>query len=409
VATPSITAGPVARALEQVRSLTAPEARTLLQQSSPEERAEWLRSLQQLSDAVAAATIIATDIFDANGDGQVLHGAATTQAWVRSACRTTGAEAAERVRLARASRTILGRPVERLIRGSLTYEHLRAIDRGTRRLDLDRRQDAVALLTDLAEVAPVADVQVAAQHLAQVVDPDGTLAHAERQFDRRYLTVAPLMDGMTALDGLLDAEAAAIVDAALRPFLTPDGPTDVRSTEQRRADGLVQLMHSACDQHDVPVAGGERPHLNVVVDRSGLARISEGGWPLHPASVTRISCDAQFTALLLDGEGTVVDLGRTRRLFSPRQRRLLAARDGGCRWPGCHRPSSHTDAHHLIAWQDGGATDAVNALLLCRFHHRLVHEGGWALRAVEPDRGAQGPVAVIGPRGQRLTSDPRGP
>ncbi len=72
-------------------------------------------------------------------------------------------------------------------------------------------------------------------------------------------------------------------------------------------------------------------------------------------------------------------LGRSQRLFSSHQRRLLALRDGGCRFPGCSRPPAHTDAHHVVPWSAGGATDIANAVLLCRFHHRLVHEGGWDL------------------------------
>ena len=108
--------------------------------------------------------------------------------------------------------------------------------------------------------------------------------------------------------------------------------------------------------------------------------------------MARIACDAQLTALLLDEHGVVVDLGRTRRLFSPQQRRLLAVRDSGCRFPGCDRPPAHTDAHHVVSWLDGGPTDLANALLLCRHHHRHVHEGGWTLHITDPERGTNGPV-----------------
>ena len=99
--------GPVAvpavlvQLVDQVRSLATPEARQLLAASSPGERAGWVVGLQQLADAVAAATLTAVEVFDADGDGQTLHGAASTQAWLRGACRVTGAEAAERVRIAR--------------------------------------------------------------------------------------------------------------------------------------------------------------------------------------------------------------------------------------------------------------------------------------------------------------------
>lgn len=400
---------PVAQVLQQLRALASHDTRTQLQQLSPDDRGEWLVLLQQVGDAVDAATVVATEVFDTRGDGVVLGGAASTQAWIRTTCRVSAHAASERVRIARASRCLLTEPLAKVVEGSVTFDHLRAIERSTRRLDPEQQSPAVRLLTELAEVASVDDLRVAGRHAASVVDPDGTLRDTERQFDRRYLTLAPLMDGMTAVDGLLDAEAAAIVDAALQRFLTPDGPTDVRSTRQRRADGLVQLLGSACDHGEVPTSGGERPHLSVVVDRDGAARLAASGEPVHPVSLTRVSCDSHFTALLLDTEGVVVDLGRTRRLFSGQQRKLLAARDGGCRWPGCHRPPGHTDAHHVIPWQEGGATDVSNALLLCRFHHRLVHEGQWHVRVVDSQRGSNGAVTMTAPLGMSLTSEPRGP
>jgi hypothetical protein len=76
----------------------------------------------------------------------------------------------------------------------------------------------------------------------------------------------------------------------------------------------------------------------------------------------------------------LLDLGRATRLISPALRRALAVRDGGCVAAGCDRPASWTDAHHLIHWLHGGATNLDNLVLLCRTHHRAAHEGGWRLR-----------------------------
>jgi hypothetical protein len=415
--------------VEQVRSLTSAEARQLLAASTPGERAGWVVGLQRLVDATAAATLTATEAFDAGGDGQVLHGAASTQAWLRGACRITGAEAAERVRIARQARDLLAGPVERVRDGALTFEHLRAVEKSVRHLPQTQQLQAVQLLTDLAQVGSVTDVRTAGKHLQYVVDPDGSLAGSCHQFDRRHLTLAPLMDGMTAVEGLLDSEAAALLTAALEPFLVPADPDDTRTAAQRRADGLVQIVQTATDHALLPVVGGERPHLQVIVDPRGGTSSVDGpdgagtgvlppgrlpqtpGGPafLHPVSVARVACDAQLTALLLDEHGVVVDLGRTKRLFTAPQRRVLAARDGGCRFPGCDRPPAHTDAHHLVSWLHGGPTDLANALLLCRHHHRTVHEGGWSLQVVDSERGTHGPVTVTGPNGQRLTSHPRAP
>ena len=429
--TPQAMPEPLAQVLTQVREWSGDDARSALVSEGAEARAAWLAGLQHLADAVTAAALTAVEVFDAHGDGEVLHGAANTSAWLRGALRLTGPEASERVRVARATRTVLADPVDRLNAGELTYDHVRAIERGTRHLPPEQQLAGARVLTDLARQATVSDVRTAATHLHYVLDPDGSLAESQRQFDRRHLTLAPLMDGMTSLTGLLDAESAALLDAALQPFLVPGGAHDTRTTAQRRADGLTQIVQTACDHSLLPTSGGQRPHVNILLDPRALASapttevsvgvpspvVSPGrllgnpGTPgfLHPLSVARVACDAQVTALLLDSEGVVVNLGRTQRLFSASQRRLLALRDGGCRYPGCDRPPAHTDAHHVRSWQAGGSTDIPNAILLCRHHHRAVHEGGWSITIQDPARGASGPVLFDHPAGHHHPSHPRGP
>jgi hypothetical protein len=79
-------------------------------------------------------------------------------------------------------------------------------------------------------------------------------------------------------------------------------------------------------------------------------------------------------------------VGREQRLFTARQRIALAARDGGCRWPGCDRPPSWTEAHHIRHWKrDHGPTDIVNGILLCRHHHLLLHDNGWEITRTGSD------------------------
>jgi hypothetical protein len=73
-------------------------------------------------------------------------------------------------------------------------------------------------------------------------------------------------------------------------------------------------------------------------------------------------------------------------LATPPQRIALAARDKGCAFPGCDRPPGWTDVHHVIPWRTGGRTDLDNLILLCRHHHRLVHEGGWTAASRHDDR-----------------------
>jgi hypothetical protein len=89
-----------------------------------------------------------------------------------------------------------------------------------------------------------------------------------------------------------------------------------------------------------------------------------------------------------------LDVGRATRVITPAQRSVLAVRDGGCVFPGCDRPLAWCEGHHLVSWLDGGPTDLANLALVCRAHHRAVHEGGWQLtrgpdgrfRATPPQR-----------------------
>lgn len=79
--------------------------------------------------------------------------------------------------------------------------------------------------------------------------------------------------------------------------------------------------------------------------------------------------------MVVDAHCNPILIGRTKRLFTTAQVQAIAARDGGCTFPGCTRPPDWTDAHHLIHWADGGHTDLDNAALLCRMHHGVVHSG----------------------------------
>ncbi len=140
--TPEVLPEPLAAVLGQVRAWSGQDARAGLALQDAQTRAGWVTGLQQLADAVAVAGLTAVAAFDAGGDGQVLHGAASTQAWIRGACRVTGAEAAERVRIARAARGLLGDTVAKVGAGALTYDHLRAVERGVRHIRHDRQPAA---------------------------------------------------------------------------------------------------------------------------------------------------------------------------------------------------------------------------------------------------------------------------
>jgi hypothetical protein len=382
---------------------------------TPDDRAAWLAGLAQVMAAADAVFTQTLARFDAAGDGETLHGARSTASWLRGACGLAPGEAAGRVHVARQSRGALAPAVRALAQGEVTFSEVAQISRALRQLPGSTHAEAVEVLLDLAKRTDAAAVAVAGRRLAEVVDPDGAARAAQDQFQRRSLHLSPLLDGMTAVDGLLDAEAAELVTTALAPFLVPLGRDDERTTAQRRADGLVELARGMCDHGLLPELGGRRPHLEVVVPVERL--FPEAGEALANAgpgrdapdlpreAVRRIGCDATVSRILVGPDSEVLDLGRRQRLFSRQQRRALAIRDGGCRFPGCSRIPAFTDAHHIVSWVRGGPTDLANAVLLCRFHHRLVHEGGWTICLEQAPRGANGDITFGGPRGQLL----RGP
>ncbi|MFD0520409.1 HNH endonuclease signature motif containing protein [Paractinoplanes durhamensis] len=110
----------------------------------------------------------------------------------------------------------------------------------------------------------------------------------------------------------------------------------------------------------------------------------DNGTPISPAEARLLACDARIIPAVLGTAGQVLDVGRARRLFTGPIRRALILRDRGCCFPGCDRPPSWSEAHHIIPWADGGATALSNACLLCRHHHRAIHNTDWQVR-LNPD------------------------
>ncbi|MGV1028788.1 MAG: HNH endonuclease signature motif containing protein [Dermatophilaceae bacterium] len=109
------------------------------------------------------------------------------------------------------------------------------------------------------------------------------------------------------------------------------------------------------------------------------------GTALEPGKARRLACDSGIIPVVLGTDGELLDLGRQTRLFTYPQTKALWLRDGNCTYPGCELPPFWCDAHHLLHWADGGASDLDNAALLCGPHHELVHRNE-LMGAVTPDR-----------------------
>ncbi len=189
--------------------------------------------------------------------------------------------------------------------------------------------------------------------------------------------------GRSVLSGDFGDLAAETILTALHAYTEAPSEADRRRGSQRRADALVRICEVALDR----VAAGrrDRGQVSLVVDRSTLTGPRPGradgqfSGPIHLDDVHRLLCDTTVGRVVTDPSGIPIDVGRARRNPPPRLRRALVVRDQGCRFPGCGRPPGWCDAHHVHHWTRGGPTDLRNLLLLCSYHHRLVHGPGWTV------------------------------
>lgn len=158
-------------------------------------------------------------------------------------------------------------------------------------------------------------------------------------------------------------------------------------TAKRRLDALVAVAANRLEAGAVPIVRGERTEVVLHVDEAFLTGRSQAGLcdaknapGLEWADARRLACDARIVGLVRGADGFAVDLGRSQRLVSDKQRRLITARDHGCRFPGCTN-ARYVDAHHVWEWEEGGPTDLANLVSLCNRHHRLVHHGAFRIDA----------------------------
>ncbi len=309
----------------------------------------------------------------------VLSGHLSITSWVEHRTGTTWSEAARQVRTARALEAM---PAvrEALYEGDLSSS---AVGQLVAARDAHPQEFALAeqTLLDAARTLGPRELRRAVAHWQDTVDSDA--ADRER-FDRRGLHVSPRVDGMVRIDGDLDPETGQTLLTALGSITDSwvrGASEDPRSPAQRRCDALGELARQWLDGRDRPLVGGERPHLTVTLDIEALegragrrCELDETG-TVSPSSARRIACDASVSRVITRGGSEPLDVGRRTPVVPAGLRRAVVLRDGGCRFPACDRPAPWCDAHHVVHWADGGQTRLANLVLMCRRHHRLVHEG----------------------------------
>ena len=191
------------------------------------------------------------------------------------------------------------------------------------------------------------------------------------------------------LDADLDTEGTAILRAALDKFMPAPQPGVLLS--QRRARALVEMARQSLDFGDGHEGSANKPHLVIQLsyeqlrDQLGVGYLPDTG-TLPAATIRRLACDAKIIPIVLGGDAMPMDVGRTTRVIPPPMRTALNYRDRRCTAPGCDRPPSWCEGHHVIPWLDGGITALTNLVLLCRRHHNMVHQGKLRIEALGEQR-----------------------
>jgi hypothetical protein len=253
------------------------------------------------------------------------------------------------------------------------------------------------------------------------VDRKAEARETARQHATRALHVYQDEDGTVVLRGRLTPEVGALLVRALdaaretlyqrsrtqQTFAGPADPSTQPPTRaQQQADALVLLAETALHHELDPGAPGERYQVVVHIDAPVLAdpdqpgqSVLEDGAHVPAETSRRLACDASRVVMRHDEDGRVVEVGARTRTIPPAIRRALHHRDRGCRFTGCGLPLG--EGHHVRHWADGGPTTLSNLALLCRRHHRAVHEEGYQV-----DRDSGGALQFRRPDGRLLPNVP---
>jgi len=341
----------------------------------------------------------------------------TPEEMVRVTTGSTARDAHSAVRIGRLAHAAI-EPVEEVAKpwlsgvgravaaGELSVAAAEAIASGlgapTESVTRELLDSAAAMLCAEASGLDADRLLVRARELRDELDESGVAVREAELREQRSLTVHRAGSGMSRLVWLMDPETAATVGALYDRATSPrrGGPrfagadelvaerilADTRMTQQLASDTFLELLRQGADADSSELLGTGAPSVRVLTTDTPLRTRRGQGYfegfsaPVSIETVERLACSGSIAPLSFGEAGQPLDLGRERRLFSSRQRIALAARDGGCRFPGCERPPSWCEAHHIEHWKrDRGRTDIATGILLCRHHHLLLHNNAWEI------------------------------
>jgi hypothetical protein len=337
--------------------------------------------------------------------------------WLNWKCGIAMGAAREKVRTARALENLplIAAAMER---GEISYSKVRAITRVACPATENN-------LLNIAIHGTAEHVETIVRHFRRGLQME-ELSREARQQKNRYVSYQWDQDGSFILRASLPAEVGAQVLKALNiasedmygafdaakeqemrkhPDSFADKPSERPDWGMKRADALGLIAESFL-QHGAEAMTGDRHQIVIHVSAETLRDGSEGrcefedGPSFAAETARRLGCDTSLVGVVENDKEEPLSVGRKTRTISPALRRALNARDQGCRFPGCTH-KRFVDAHHIHHWAHGGETKPSNLVTLCRFHHRIVHEGGvriemlddGAFRFVRPDGRAFDSVA----------------
>jgi uncharacterized protein DUF222/HNH endonuclease len=388
------------------------ETRTLDVVTTPEPIAELDRLGDEIAELAAHLDAATAHLLDLIRDFDIREGWNTgfrsCAAWLSWRVGLGPLAAREHVRVARALGG-LPRLAQALARGELSYAKVRALTR-------------VATAETEEQLLAVGRAGTA-EHVERIVrgwrrvDRQAEAREAARQHASRALHVYRDDDGTVVLRGRLAPEVGALLLQALtaaRETLYQrtrgaEPEADPPTMAQQQADALALLAETALHHGMDPGTAGERYQVVVHVDAAVLAdadapgqSVLEDGARVPAGTSQRLACDASRVVMRHDQEGRMLEVGARTRTIPPALRRALHHRDHGCRFPGCAVPFGQ--GHHIRHWAQGGPTTLSNLALLCRRHHRAVHEEGYQV-----DRHADGELRFRRPDGRLLPEVPPSP
>jgi HAMP domain-containing protein len=351
------------------------------QQGEPEPSDEDPKRMRAVIDALELEFSSMARRGQKRGD-HLVNGNITAASWIARTCNMSVTSAADRLCVGNQLES-LPEVAAALASGEIGYQSASVLSHLRDKLGEKRDRFNEEEMLGFAREFSVSGLRRLCAYAWHVADPDGFFNEAEENFTRRRLHISQMPDGMYAVDGLLDPVTGASLKTAAETLAKRKGPEDDRTHSQRMNDAVGELVDHAMGQGTLPRRHGVKPHINLTTTIEGVKNELgappaelELSLPISMRTLERISCDCTMSRVLL-ADSTVIDVGRATRVVSAPTMRALRVRDKGCRFPGCDRQVDWSSPHHIIHWARGGPGNLPNLVLLCHYHHRLVHEGGW--------------------------------